>query len=151
DVVFHLAAQPIVRESYRTPVETVTTNVVGTTHVLELARESSSRPALVCVTSDKCYENLEWAYGYREDDRLGGADVYSGSKAAAEVIISSYRRSFFTGVDGPAVASARAGNVIGGGDWSSDRLVPDCIRALSSRKAVAVRHPEAVRPWQHVL
>ena len=151
DVAFHLAAQPIVRESYRTPVDTVTTNVVGTTHVLELAREWSSPVALVCITSDKCYENVEWAYGYREDDRLGGADVYSGSKAAAELIIHSFRRSFFTSVDGPAVASARAGNVIGGGDWSADRLVPDCIRALSSRRAVAVRHPEAVRPWQHVL
>src|SRR5262249_41666597 len=143
--------QPIVRESYRTPVDTVTTNVVGTTHVLELARESSSPLALVCITSDKCYENVEWAYGYREDDRLGGADVYSGSKAAVEVIISSYRRSFFTSTDGPAVASARAGNVIGGGDWSVDRLVPDCVRALAARRPVAVRHPDAVRPWQHVL
>jgi len=132
DVVFHLAAQPIVRESSRNPVDTVTTNVVGTTHVLELARESPAPVALVCVTSDKCYDNVEWAYGYREDDRLGGADVYSGSKAAAEVIVSSYQRTFFTSVDRPAVASARAGNVIGGGDWAADRIVPDCIRALTA-------------------
>jgi CDP-glucose 4,6-dehydratase len=151
DIVFHLAAQAIVRESYRRPVDTVTTNVVGTTHVLELARESPLPLAVVCVTSDKCYDNVEWAYGYREDDRLGGADVYSGSKAAAEVIISSYRRSFFGDVGAPAVASARAGNVIGGGDWSPDRLVPDCVRALVARRAIEVRHPEAVRPWQHVL
>jgi len=151
DVVFHLAAQPIVRESYRNPVETVTTNVVGTTHVLELARESSSPIAMVCVTSDKCYDNVEWPYGYREDDRLGGADVYSGSKAAAEVIVSSFQRSFFTTVDRPAVASARAGNVIGGGDWATDRIVPDCIRALSAGRTIEVRNPHAVRPWQHVL
>lgn len=151
DVVFHLAAQPIVRESYRAPVATVTTNVVGTTHVLELARESDWPIAVVCVTSDKCYDNVEWAYGYREDDRLGGADVYSGSKAAAEVIVSSYRRSFFGAPDRPAVATARAGNVIGGGDWSADRLVPDCVRALVAGKRIDVRHPEAVRPWQHVL
>ncbi len=151
DVVFHLAAQPLVRESYRDPVETITTNVIGTTHVLELAREASQPIGVVCVTSDKCYENVEWAYGYREDDRLGGADVYSGSKAAAETLISSYRRSFFAGAGAPAVASVRAGNVIGGGDWSADRLVPDCIRALVARDTVSVRHPQAVRPWQHVL
>lgn len=151
DVVFHLAAQPIVRESYRNPVETVTTNVVGTTHVLELAREAEWPIAVVCVTSDKCYDNVEWAYGYREDDRLGGADVYSGSKAMAELIASSYRRSFFTGVDRPAVATARAGNVIGGGDWSAERLVPDCVRALVAGRRIDVRNPRAVRPWQHVL
>ena len=151
DVVFHLAAQPIVRESYRNPVETVTTNVVGTTHVLELTRESDRPIAVVCVTSDKCYDNVEWAYGYREDDRLGGADVYSGSKAAAELVVSSYRRSFFNAVDSPAVASARAGNVIGGGDWAADRLVPDCVRALVAGRRIEVRHPHAVRPWQHVL
>jgi CDP-glucose 4,6-dehydratase len=151
DIVFHLAAQPIVRESYRNPVETVTTNVVGTTHVLELARESLSPIAVVCVTSDKCYDNVEWPYGYREDDRLGGADVYSGSKAAAELIVSSFQRSFFTSLDRPAVASARAGNVIGGGDWAADRIVPDCIRALSAGQTIDVRNPQAVRPWQHVL
>jgi CDP-glucose 4,6-dehydratase len=151
EVVFHLAAQPIVRESYRKPVETVTTNVIGTTHVLELARESLSPVAVVCVTSDKCYDNVESGYGYREDDRLGGVDVYSGSKAAAEMIVSSYQRSFFTTVDRPAVASARAGNVIGGGDWAADRLVPDCIRALNVGRTIEVRNPRAVRPWQHVL
>ena len=151
DVVFHLAAQAIVRESYRKPIDTITTNVVGTTHVLELAREASAPVAVVCVTSDKCYDNVEWGYGYREDDRLGGADVYSGSKAAAEVVISSYQRSFFSSPDGAAVASARAGNVIGGGDWSADRLVPDCVRALAAGRPIDVRHPEAVRPWQHVL
>ena len=151
DVVFHLAAQPIVRESYRRPVDTITTNVVGTTHLLELARESDWPLAMVCVTSDKCYENVEWPYGYREDDRLGGADIYSGSKAAAEILISSYRRSFFAAADAPAVASVRAGNVIGGGDWASDRLVPDCIRALLDGRPIEVRHPHSVRPWQHVL
>ena len=151
DVVFHLAAQPIVRESYREPVDTITTNVVGTTHVLELARQSDWPLAVVCVTSDKCYENVEWPYGYREDDRLGGADIYSGSKAAAEILISSYRRSFFSGADAPAVASVRAGNVIGGGDWASDRLVPDCIRALVAKQTIQVRNPASVRPWQHVL
>ena len=151
DVVFHLAAQPIVRESYRQPVDTITTNVVGTTHVLELARESGWPLALVCITSDKCYENVEWAYGYREDDRLGGADVYSGSKAAAEIVISSYRRSFFAHADAAAVASVRAGNVIGGGDWASDRLVPDCVRALAAKQTIQVRNPKSVRPWQHVL
>ncbi len=151
DVVFHLAAQPIVRESYRRPVDTITTNVVGTTHVLELARETGWPKALVCVTSDKCYENVEWPYGYREDDRLGGADVYSGSKAAAEILISSYRRSFFAAADATAVASVRAGNVIGGGDWAADRLVPDCIRALVDGRPIEVRNPHSVRPWQHVL
>lgn len=151
DVVFHLAAQPIVRESYRQPVDTITTNVVGTAHVLELARESGDPVALVCVTSDKCYDNVEWDHGYREDDRLGGADIYSGSKAAAEVVIDSFQRSFFQSADGPSVASARAGNVIGGGDWSADRLVPDCVRALTARQPIPVRNPDAVRPWQHVL
>jgi CDP-glucose 4,6-dehydratase len=151
DVVFHLAAQPIVRESYRDPVETITTNVIGTTHVLELARESDWPLALVCITSDKCYENVEWPYGYREDDRLGGADIYSGSKAAAEILISSYRRSFFGRPEAAGVASVRAGNVIGGGDWASDRLVPDCIRALAGQQTIQVRNPKSVRPWQHVL
>ena len=151
DVVFHLAAQPIVRESYRNPVDTITTNVVGTTHVLELARETGGPLALVCITSDKCYENVEWPYGYREDDRLGGADIYSGSKAAAEVLIASYRRSFFGAADGPGVASVRAGNVIGGGDWAADRLVPDCMRSLVAQRTIQVRNPKSVRPWQHVL
>ncbi|MEW6320193.1 MAG: CDP-glucose 4,6-dehydratase [Acidobacteriota bacterium] len=149
EVVFHLAAQALVRESYLDPLRTVSTNTLGTTHVLELARRSDDPLALVLVTSDKCYENREWERGYAEDDTLGGRDVYSGSKAAAEVIISSYRRSFF----GPSVAaaSARAGNVIGGGDWAADRIVPDAIAALQAARPIAVRNPSAVRPWQHVL
>lgn len=151
DVVFHLAAQPIVRESYRTPLETMATNVMGTVNVLEAARTGHGRAALVMVTSDKCYENLESDRAYREEDALGGHDVYSASKGAAEVVISSYRRSFFKdGVD-VVVASARAGNVIGGGDWSADRIVPDAIRALIAEQAIDVRNPRSVRPWQHVL
>ncbi|MDP1569807.1 MAG: CDP-glucose 4,6-dehydratase [Vicinamibacterales bacterium] len=149
EVVFHLAAQAIVRESYRDPLTTVTTNTLGTTHVLELARRSPAPVVLVLVTSDKCYENQEWERGYTEDDQLGGRDVYSGSKAAAEVIISSYRRSFFDGR--VRASSARAGNVIGGGDWAVDRIVPDAITALMAGRPVTVRHPRAVRPWQHVL
>ncbi|MFP5378729.1 MAG: CDP-glucose 4,6-dehydratase [Vicinamibacteria bacterium] len=149
EVVFHLAAQAIVRKSYRDPLTTVTTNTLGTAHVLELARRSAAPVALVLVTSDKCYENREWERGYAEDDQLGGRDVYSGSKAAAEVLISSYRRSFFDGR--VRAASARAGNVIGGGDWAVDRIVPDAIAALMAGRPVTVRHPRAVRPWQHVL
>jgi len=150
DVVFHLAAQPIVTRSYHEPVDTISTNVLGTVHVLECAREAKQPVAVVCVTSDKCYENVEWVYGYREDDRLGGQDIYSGSKAAAEILISSYRRTFF-GDGGIAVASARAGNVIGGGDWSPHRIVPDCIRALSAGRPIEIRYPHSTRPWQHVL
>ncbi len=149
EVVFHLAAQAIVRTSYQDPLTTVTTNTLGTTHVLELARRSGSTVALVMITSDKCYENHEWARGYAESDELGGRDVYSGSKAAAEILISSYRRSFANGK--MAIASARAGNVIGGGDWSKDRIVPDAITALCDGRAIVVRNPSAVRPWQHVL
>ncbi len=150
DMVFHLAAQSIVRRSYEEPVETVSTNVLGTTHVLELARLSSQPVSVVLITSDKCYENVEWVYGYRETDALGGRDVYSGSKAAAEAVIHSYRRSFGS-PERFRVASARAGNVIGGGDWSVDRIVPDCIRALAHGQGIVVRHPYATRPWQHVL
>lgn len=149
DIVFHLAAQSIVRTSYRDPLNTISTNSLGTVHILELARQSTEPVRLVLVTSDKCYENLEWERGYAEDDRLGGRDVYSGSKAAAEILISSYRRSFFDGLG--IVASARAGNVIGGGDWSADRIVPDAIRALLAERTIDVRNPAAVRPWQHVL
>lgn len=155
DAVFHLAAQPIVRESYRSPLETIQTNVIGTCNVLEVARLEARPVAIVLVTSDKCYENREWVFGYREDDRLGGSDVYSASKAGAELLASSYRRSFFPpatiDAHGIAVATARAGNVIGGGDWSADRMVPDSIRALSSGSPVLVRNPGATRPWQHVL
>jgi len=155
DAVFHLAAQPIVRESYRSPLETIQTNVIGTCNVLEVARLEARPVAIVLVTSDKCYENREWVFGYREDDRLGGSDIYSASKAGAELLASSYRRSFFPpeAIDahGIAVATARAGNVIGGGDWSADRIVPDSIRSLSSGSPVVVRNPGATRPWQHVL
>jgi len=151
EVVFHLAAQPIVRESYRSPVDTVTTNVVGSVNVLECARTTGGATTLVMITSDKCYENHEWERGYQEEDQLGGADPYSGTKAAAEILISSYRRSFFAKSAAIAVASARAGNVIGGGDWSPDRVVPDAIRALQAERPIEVRNPNAVRPWQHVL
>jgi CDP-glucose 4,6-dehydratase len=149
DFVFHLAAQPLVRDSYDRPIETFAVNVIGTAHVLEALRE---RPgvAAVCATTDKCYENREWALGYREDDPLGGRDPYSASKACAELVISSYRRSFLQKA-GVRVASARAGNVLGGGDWAKDRIVPDCVRALAGGEPVRVRRPEATRPWQHVL
>lgn len=150
DFVFHLAAQPIVRESYTHPVETFAINVQGTIHVLEAIRQLDRPCGAVFVTTDKCYENREWAYGYREEDPLGGFDPYSSSKAAAELAIQAYRRSFFQ--NHPVrVASARAGNVIGGGDWASDRIVPDCIRSLKRDVPVSVRNPAATRPWQHVL
>ena len=150
DFIFHLAAQPLVRESYRTPVETYETNVLGTIHLLEAARALKKPCAALCITTDKCYENKEWIYGYREEDPLGGYDPYSSSKAAAEIAIAAWRRSFFK--NHPVkVSSARAGNVIGGGDWAPDRIVPDCVRALQNRRAIAVRNPQATRPWQHVL
>jgi CDP-glucose 4,6-dehydratase len=150
-IVFHLAAQPLVRASYATPVETFATNVMGTVHVLEACRTVASVRAIVCVTTDKCYDNREWNWGYREVDPLGGHDPYSASKGAAEIAIAAYRRSFFHAPDAARVASARAGNVIGGGDWSEDRLVPDAIRAFSSGRAVEIRSPRATRPWQHVV
>lgn len=150
DFIFHLAAQPLVRESYRTPVDTYATNVMGTLHVLEAARNLDRPCALVCITTDKCYENREWVHGYREEDSLGGYDPYSSSKAAAEIAIAAWRRSFFKGHP-VQVASARAGNVIGGGDWAMDRIVPDCVRALQQQQPIAVRNPRATRPWQHVL
>ncbi|PWU20713.1 MAG: CDP-glucose 4,6-dehydratase, partial [Verrucomicrobia bacterium] len=155
DFIFHLAAQSLVRESYRTPVATWQTNVMGTVHVLEAARGLNKKCAVVCITSDKCYENREWLYGYREEDSLGGHDPYSSSKGAAEIAIAAWRRSFFQSRDanskGVSIASARAGNVIGGGDWATDRIVPDCVRALQQREPIAVRNPCATRPWQHVL
>ena len=153
ELVVHLAAQPLVRESYRDPVGTLLTNVMGTAHVLEAAREMDSIRAIVLITTDKVYENREWAYPYREIDPLGGHDPYSASKAAAEIVAASYRESFFTNKDGNSakVATARAGNVIGGGDWASDRLIPDCLRAFEADEAVLLRFPQAVRPWQHVL
>jgi len=155
DFVFHLAAQPLVRLSYEAPVDTIETNVLGTAHVLEAVRQEARPCAVVVVTSDKCYENREWIYGYREDEPMGGHDVYSMSKGAAELVVSSYRRSFFhpakLAEHGIAVASARAGNVVGGGDWAKDRIVPDCISALAQKRPIPVRNPNGVRPWQHVL
>ncbi len=150
DIVFHLAAQSLVRRSYEQPVETYATNVMGTVHVLEAARTSPGLQAVVVVTSDKCYRNLEHHHGYREDDPMGGADPYSSSKGCAELVVDAYRRSFFSG-GGPLIASARAGNVIGGGDWCQDRLVPDIARAIASDSPVVIRNPDAIRPWQHVF
>ena len=150
DFIFHLAAQSLVRYSYQEPALTFATNVMGTIHVLEAARQLNKPCVAVCITTDKCYENREWLHGYREEDPLGGYDPYSASKAAAEIAIASWRRSFFK--DHPVkVASVRAGNVIGGGDWALDRIVPDCIRALQKGEAIPVRNKIATRPWQHVL
>jgi CDP-glucose 4,6-dehydratase len=153
EVVFHLAAQPLVRESYRDPLGTLASNVMGTAHVLEAARTTDAVRALVLITTDKVYENRERVYRYREVDPLGGTDLYSASKAACEIVAAGYRASFFGGRSGhPArVATVRAGNVIGGGDWAADRLVPDCLRAFSAGEPVRLRLPQAVRPWQHVL
>ncbi len=153
EVIFHLAAQPLVRDSYADPVGTYVTNVLGTAHVLDVARRLKNLRAVVIITTDKCYENNEWVWGYRENDRLGGHDPYSNSKACAELITDSFRKSFFKVRHGAAlVASARAGNVIGGGDWSRDRLVPDILRGCFSAKAeIVLRNPKATRPWQHVL
>ncbi|NTW52397.1 MAG: CDP-glucose 4,6-dehydratase [Chlorobiaceae bacterium] len=155
EIVFHLAAQPLVRESYKTPRETYDVNVLGTVNLLECCRLSDSVRVIVNVTTDKCYENREWVWGYRENDRLGGHDPYSSSKACSEMVTEAYRRSFFDPRDfarhGKSLASARAGNVFGGGDWQVDRIVPDCIRHLERGHSVPVRSPSAVRPWQHVL
>lgn len=150
DVVIHMAAQPFVRRSYQEPVETYSTNVMGTVHVLEAARQVASAKAVINVTTDKCYENREWIWGYREDDPVGGHDPYSSSKGCSELVTSAYRRSFF-GRSGVALASVRAGNVIGGGDWSNDRLIPDILRALEASTPIVIRSPIAIRPWQHVL
>lgn len=151
EIVFHLAAQPIVRHSYKMPELTFATNVMGTVHVLENIRDSVTAKIGVIITSDKCYENKEQIWGYRENDPLGGYDPYSASKACAEIVTSSYGRSYFNSGSGKFLASVRAGNVIGGGDWSDYRLLPDCIRALQAQKPIEVRNPQAVRPWQHVL
>lgn len=150
EVVFHLAAQALVRRSYADPLETFQTNVLGTAHLLEAVRATPSVRAVVVVTTDKCYENREWTWPYRETDALGGHDPYSASKAGAELVTASWRRSFLA-AQGVAVASVRAGNVVGGGDWSADRLVPDCIRAFAEGQPVRIRNPAATRPWQHVL
>jgi CDP-glucose 4,6-dehydratase len=151
EIVLHLAAQPLVLESYRNPVETFEINVIGTVNILEAVRQTGSVKVAVMITTDKCYENREWIWGYRENEAMGGHDPYSASKGAAEIVISSYRRSFFAENGKPAVASVRAGNVIGGGDWSEKRLVPDIIKSLIRGSAVEIRNPQAVRPWQHVL
>ncbi|MBT8335228.1 MAG: CDP-glucose 4,6-dehydratase [Gemmatimonadetes bacterium] len=152
EIVFHLAAQSLVRRSYRDPLETWSTNIMGTAHLLEAVRATPSVRTVVVVTSDKCYENREWDLAYRESDALGGHDPYSASKGAQEILATSYRRSFLDGRDPrTGLATARAGNVIGGGDWSEDRLLPDIVRALTAGEAVPIRRPGAVRPWQHVL
>jgi CDP-glucose 4,6-dehydratase len=151
DYVFHLAAQALVRPSYSDPRRTYETNVLGTVNVLEAIRHTPSVRAAVIVTSDKCYENREWEYAYRENDALGGFDPYSSSKGCAELVTAGYRNSFFNGESAARIASARAGNVVGGGDWAVDRIVPDCIRALSRGVPIEVRNPGAVRPWQFVL
>lgn len=150
DIVLHLAAQPLVRASYQAPAETYAINVMGTLHVLEAIRRTGSVKAVVVVTTDKCYENREWPWPYREIEALGGHDPYSSSKACAEILLASYRRSYFADA-GIAVATARAGNVIGGGDWAQDRLLPDFLRAIEAGQALGVRSPGAIRPWQHVL
>jgi CDP-glucose 4,6-dehydratase len=150
DIIIHMAAQPLVRYSYQAPVETYAINVMGTVHVLEAARQVGTAKAIVNVTTDKCYENKEWIWGYREDEPMGGYDPYSNSKGCSELVTSAYRRSFFK-QSGIALASARAGNVIGGGDWATDRLVPDILRAFEKNQPVVIRNPHATRPWQHVL
>ncbi|WP_224826187.1 CDP-glucose 4,6-dehydratase [Cognatishimia sp. MH4019] len=151
EVLIHMAAQPLVRLSYAEPVETFATNVMGTAHVLELAKTMPNLRAIIVVTSDKCYDNREWEWGYRENDALGGADPYSASKGCAEILAQSYRRSFFQDPDGPCLATVRAGNVFGGGDWGAERLVPDIIRAATGAAPLSIRNPLSVRPWQHVL
>lgn len=155
EVIFHLAAQPLVRRSYEDPLGTYATNIMGTAHVLEAVRKTPSVRAVVCITTDKCYLNQEWVWPYRETDPLGGHDPYASSKACAEIVSAAFRSSYFP-VDRlqehhVALATARAGNVIGGGDWSEDRLIPDLIRGFQTNQPVLIRHPKAIRPWQHVL
>jgi len=155
EIVIHMAAQSLVRHSYANPVETYSTNVMGTVHLLEAARQTKGVRAIVNVTSDKCYENREWVWGYRESEAMGGYDPYSNSKGCAELVTAAYKNSYFNPVNfsshGVALASARAGNVIGGGDWAEDRLIPDIMRAITQGKPVSIRNPHAIRPWQHVL
>lgn len=155
DIVIHMAAQPLVRDSYKIPVETYEINVMGTVNLLEAVRKTPSVRAVINVTTDKCYENKEWLWGYRENEPMGGYDPYSSSKACSELVTAAYRSSFFADENNTkhrvALATVRAGNVIGGGDWATDRLIPDCINALSEGKNIVIRHPEAIRPWQHVL
>lgn len=155
EIVFHLAAQPLVRLSYDIPVETYETNVMGTINVLEAIRRTPSVKVGIMITTDKCYENREQIWGYRENEAMGGYDPYSSSKGAAEIAIASWRKSYFNPAKydehGKSIASVRAGNVVGGGDWAADRIIPDCIRALEQEKSIAIRSPKAIRPWQHVL
>ena len=155
DIVLHLAAQPLVRYSYVAPVETYTVNVMGTVNLLEAVRQIPSVKAVVNVTTDKCYENREWVWPYRENEAMGGHDPYSSSKGCAELITNAYSRSYFDAdnykENGVSLASVRAGNVIGGGDWATDRLVPDCMRSLAQNKPIVIRYPDAVRPWQHIV
>lgn len=155
DLIFHLAAQPLVRLSYQEPVETYQTNVMGSIYLMEAFRKSPSAKVAVMITTDKCYENREQIWGYRENEAMGGYDPYSSSKGAAEIAISSWRRSFMHPKDhakhGKSIASVRAGNVVGGGDWTTDRIIPDCIRALEAHETIHIRSPKAIRPWQHVL
>ncbi len=155
DIVIHMAAQPLVRESYKIPVETYAINVMGTVNLFEAVRNCKTVRAVINVATDKCYENKEWVWGYRENEPLGGYDPYSNSKACSEQVTSAYRSSYFNtknhAVHGVGIASARAGNVIGGGDWATDRLIPDCIRSLLKGTKVVIRNPQAIRPWQHVL
>lgn len=151
EYVFHLAAQALVKRSYNDPVATFGSNVMGSVHLLDAVRQCDSVCSLVYITSDKCYENVEWVWGYRENDQLGGHDPYSASKAAAEIVFSAYARSYFASRPELGAATARAGNVIGGGDWAADRIIPDCIRAIESGQPIQLRNPQATRPWQHVL
>jgi CDP-glucose 4,6-dehydratase len=151
EIIFHLAAQPLVRFSYNHPLETWSTNVMGTANILEVSRNLPGIKAIIVITTDKCYKNREWSWGYREIDELGGIDPYSASKAATELLVDSYRNSFLNKIDSPLLATARAGNVVGGGDWSEDRLIPDLVRAAQNNQSVEIRSPNSTRPWQHVL
>jgi CDP-glucose 4,6-dehydratase len=155
EIVIHMAAQPLVRESYKNPTETYAINVMGTINMLEAVRCSKNVKAVINVTTDKCYENKEWVWGYRENEPMGGYDPYSNSKACSELVTFAYRQSFFNPNNYPghgvALASARAGNVIGGGDWAGDRLIPDCVKSLLENKPIIIRNPQSIRPWQHVL
>lgn len=155
EIVIHMAAQPLVRDSYKVPVETYEINVMGTVNLFEAVRACNTVKAVINVTTDKCYENREWVWGYRENEPLGGYDPYSNSKACSEMVTAAYRNSYFNPNEhashGVAIASARAGNVVGGGDWATDRLVPDCVRAILKGAKVMLRNPQAIRPWQHVL
>lgn len=151
DIIFHMAAQPLVRLSYSQPVETYSTNVMGTVNVLESARRCKNLMAIVNITTDKCYENREWEWGYRESEPMGGHDPYSNSKGCAELVTSAYRKSFFNSSNSALLSSGRAGNVIGGGDWAADRLIPDILKAFEKQQPVVIRNPKATRPWQHVL